>query len=301
MIQFPISGVETYWWLPIVVAFAISCMTSMSGVSGAFLLLPFQVSILGFTSPAVSPTNLIFSIVAIPSGVWRYTREKRMVWGLALIIIVGSLPGVFLGAVIRIRYLPDPTSFKLFAGLVLLYLAVRMGLDLARKSEARDSVPVASSLFKVTILSFGLKKVSYEFNGATYNASVIGLIALSFIVGIVGGTYGIGGGAIIAPFLVVVFRLPVHSIAGATLLATFATSIAGVAFYTLIAPFYADTGLTIAPDWTLGALFGIGGAAGMYVGARLQRFLPGKVIKAVFLLCVLFIAVAYLYGSFACV
>ena len=34
----------------------------MGGVSGAFLLLPFQVSVLGFTSPAVSPTNLIFNI-----------------------------------------------------------------------------------------------------------------------------------------------------------------------------------------------------------------------------------------------
>ena len=56
--------------------------------------------------------------------------------------------------------------------------------------------------------------------------------------GIVGGTYGIGGGAIIAPFFVSWFRLPVHTISGATLMGTFLTSVAGVIFYMIIAPFF---------------------------------------------------------------
>ena len=77
MIEFPISGVETYWWLPILVSFLISSLTSTGGLSGAFLLLPFQMSVLGFTSPAVSATNLLYNIVAIPSGVARFYKEKR--------------------------------------------------------------------------------------------------------------------------------------------------------------------------------------------------------------------------------
>ena len=55
--HFAVSGVKTWVFLPPMVAFAVSFFTSMGGVSGAFLLLPFQVSVLGFTSPAVSPTN----------------------------------------------------------------------------------------------------------------------------------------------------------------------------------------------------------------------------------------------------
>jgi len=43
------------------VAFAISSFTSAGGVSGAILLLPFQMSVLGFTSPAVSATNQLFT------------------------------------------------------------------------------------------------------------------------------------------------------------------------------------------------------------------------------------------------
>jgi uncharacterized protein len=44
---FPISGIEVSPIIPVIVAFYVSFVTSMGGVSGAFLLLPFQVSILG--------------------------------------------------------------------------------------------------------------------------------------------------------------------------------------------------------------------------------------------------------------
>src|SRR5215213_5314052 len=68
MMHFPVSGVEVNPLLPLLVAFLISALTAPAGVSGAFLLLPFQVSVLGFTSPAVSPTNLVYNIFATPGG-----------------------------------------------------------------------------------------------------------------------------------------------------------------------------------------------------------------------------------------
>lgn len=293
MMEFPISGVETYWWLPMLVAFGISTLTSMGGVSGAFLILPFQVSILGFTGPAVSPTNLVFNIVAIPSGVYSYWHEKRMVWPLTWTIIIGTLPGVFLGAIIRIKYLPDPRTFKVFAGLVLLYIAIRLVIDFIKKKNAKAT---PGGKFEVTPIESNLKCISYEFNSEPYKASTMGLLALSFVVGIVGGTYGIGGGAIIAPFLITVFGLPVYTVAGAALLGTFITSVAGVAFYAIIARFYGDTGLAISPDWLLGGMFGFGGAAGMYVGARIQKYISARVIKVILAAAMLFIAVKYISG-----
>ena len=53
------------------------------------------------------------------------------------------------------------------------------------------------------------------------------------MVGLIGGTYGIGGGAIIAPFLAAIFKLPMYTIAGAALLGTLVTSIAGVGIYSI--------------------------------------------------------------------
>jgi uncharacterized membrane protein YfcA len=45
---FQTAGLEVAPWVPPLVAFAISFFTSMGGVSGAFLLLPFQMSFLGY-------------------------------------------------------------------------------------------------------------------------------------------------------------------------------------------------------------------------------------------------------------
>jgi uncharacterized protein len=303
MTFFPISGVETYWWLPILVAFGISCLTSMGGISGAFVILPFQMSVLGFTSPAVSPTNLLFNIVAIPGGVYRYHREKRMIWSLTWLIIIGTLPGLLLGILIRISYLPDPKAFKFFAGLVLLYIGGKLCLDTLMPKHKNASVNMNDyekdqSRYAVIPLKFSLKRIGFSFDKKDYFVSVPVIFSLSLIVGIIGGIYGIGGGAFIAPFLVSVFGLPVYTIAGAVLMSTFLTSVFGVLFYTIIAPFYAHTGLAISPDWILGLMFGIGGLIGMYVGARIQKYMPEKVIKAILTICILAIALKYTLGFF---
>lgn len=320
--HFPVSGIEVQPALPLVVAFVVSFFTSMGGVSGAFLLLPFQVSVLGFTSPAVSPTNLIFNIVAIPSGVYRYIREGRMAWPLTWVIIVGTLPGVLIGAIIRIKYLPNPRAFKLFVGCVLLYIGVRMLYELVQKKGlGKEKIKAMEEKFKqrvaqmrqeqkakvaaglpadavVKTVSASIRRIEYEFYGETYAFNTWGLLLVTFIVGIVGGTYGIGGGAIIAPFLITFYSLPVYTIAGSALMGTFLTSIVGVGFYTVIAPIYAHTGLAIAPDWKLGILFGIGGFAGMYCGARAQKFVPGKVIRCILGLLITFLALRYVLQYF---
>src|SRR3990170_6166713 len=128
---FPVSGVKTYIFIPPLVALIISFFTSMGGVSGAFLLLPFQMSVLNYTAPSVSGTNHVFNIVAIPSGVYRYIKEGRMAWPLTWVVIAGTLPGVFLGYYVRVFYLPNPKSFKFFVGCVLLYIGLRLLYELS--------------------------------------------------------------------------------------------------------------------------------------------------------------------------
>jgi uncharacterized membrane protein YfcA len=54
--------------------------------------------------------------------------------------------------------------------------------------------------------------------------------------------------------------------------------------------------MAVAPDWPLGLLFGVGGAAGMYCGARLQKHLPAKAIKGMLAAVILFVALGYLRG-----
>lgn len=415
---FPVAGIEVHPLVPPLVAFVVSFFTSMGGVSGAFLLLPFQMSFLGYTAPSVSGTNQLFNIVAIPSGVWRYVREGRMVWPLTWVVVAGTLPGVLIGAVVRVAYLPDPGSFKFFAGLVLLYIGGRMCADLlglgskrkcpqggrgdgtgcapkqrpgqplrtspggeqvrmpgqdagapagehgttashgaaaqdtaaegthaagqdtsstrtdasttrqeasttrqeaSRTRQGTSSAPYVSTGAggreqgarsgpdseeqtrrerekagmgaSVRVTRCSLLRIAYEFRGEEYDFSTPGIFALSLLVGVVGGIYGIGGGAIVAPFFVSVFGLPVYTVAGAALMGTFVTSVAGVVFYQAIAPFYPT--MSVAPDWGLGILFGLGGMAGMYLGARCQKHVPAKLIK--WMLCAIIVGTALKY------
>jgi len=305
---FPTSGVEIAPWVPPLVAFGISFFTSMGGVSGAFLLLPFQMSFLGYVHPSVSATNQLYNIVAIPSGVYRYWKEGRMVWPLTFVVVAGTLPGVCIGAFVRVAYLPDPKHFKLFAAVVLLYIGLRMIRDLLKKNPAGGAASEkrfqelvrahgradGEKLPAVRVTHFNLKRLGYTFYGERFDVSFGGIFALSFLVGIVGGIYGIGGGAIIAPFFVAFFGLPVYTVAGAALMGTFITSVAGVVFYQAIAPLYPN--LSVAPDWPLGILFGLGGMAGVYLGARCQKFVPAAYIKAMLSAVLLFTAAKYVAG-----
>lgn len=298
--QFSVSGVVVAPWIPPLVAFGISFLTSMGGVSGAFLLLPFQMSVLGYTHPSVSATNQVFNIVAIPSGVYRYCKEGRMVWPLTWTVVIGTLPGVFIGALVRVNGLRDPRNFKLFAGLVIFYIAGKMVKDLLKKQSlavvAKNNNSNESISLTVTETQWTLRRIGFVFQDKEYDISGIGVFTLCFIVGIIGGIYGIGGGAIIAPFLITFFGLPIYTIAGASLMGTFVTSLAGVAFYSALAPFY--PGVSIAPDWLLGILFGLGGMGGMYLGARCQKFVPAKTIKWMLVALLLFTSVKYIIDFF---
>lgn len=316
---FSVSGVKTNIFLPPLVAMVISFFTSMGGISGAFLLLPFQMSVLNYTAPSVSGTNHVFNVIAIPSGVCRYIKEGRMAWPLTWVVIAGTLPGVFLGYYVRVLYLPDPAAFKFFVGSVLFYIGFRLLREflgvkgeevsaakaLDNKFEARaegikrqQSSGLISGLPQeavVKTLSVTFRRVEYEFWGEKFSFSTVGMFTLASVVGIIGGAYGIGGGSIIAPFCVTVFRLPVYTIAGAALMGTFITSVAGALFFSLIP---INNGISAMPDWLLGVLFGIGGFVGMYFGAKFQKFVPQRYIKLMLGIVIVSLALSYMITYF---
>lgn len=308
---FPVSGVETSIWIPPLVAFVISYFTSMAGLSGAILLLPFQFSVLGYTAPSVTPTNLVFNIVGIPSGVYRYFKEGRVNWPLAVTITCGALPGIFLGAVIRVTCLPDPSKFKLFAGAFLLFIGMRMIHQIIREKirgiglqtptkESRASKqtqkPIVTSNEPMKTISFSIWRAEYEFLGERFIFNTFGLFCLSLVVGLLGGIYGIGGAAIIAPFILTFFKLPVHTVAGATLISACVTSVAGVLFYEFLGPSLAPSGeIRVSPDWMLGCLFGVGGLVGMYLGAATQKYVSGSIIRLVLAALISSIGLNYVF------
>ncbi|MFC8454795.1 TSUP family transporter [Kitasatospora sp. NPDC057223] len=240
----------------------ISVVTAPVGVSGAVFLLPVQVSVLGVPSPAVTPTNLLFNVVAGPGALLRYRRAGGLGGPLTRLLVAGTVPGVVVGAVIRVFAVPGPRVFRLLVAALLLPLGVWLCARTLRPAGPRPgAVPTARTT-----------------------------TALALAVGVVGGIYGIGGGSILGPLLAG-RGVPVATVAPAALTSTFITSIVGAGTYAALA---LTTAGDIAPDWLLGLSCGLGGLAGGNLGARLQPRLPETVLRL--LLGVLATAVGTLYA-----
>jgi uncharacterized membrane protein YfcA len=291
---FPVAGIETWWWLPPLAGFLVAGICSLAGLSGAFLLLPLQMSVLGFTGLGVSATNHFFNVIAIQGGVYHLWRQKRLLWPLALALIAGTLPGVCLGVWARMYWMRDLRQFKIFVGLVLLAIALNLLLNTIR-TFAQAARPINPS-WNLSQQRFGRQGIAFTLNGREYSFGLWGFFILALLVGVVGGVYGIGGGAIITPCIMVFYGIPVHAIAAAALLSNLVTSAWGVLLFVIIAQ---TGGLAAGPDWLLGFLFGVGGFFGIYLGARIQHLAPERWIRLLLLTVLFYTAANYTLPAFS--
>lgn len=259
-----LSGV----WVEVVAlaaAFVIAAATTPVGVSGAVLLLPFQVSVLGTPSPSVTPTNLLYNVVASPGAIWRYWRQGQTGGRLSWLLLAGTMPGVIAGSIIRVYLLPGQVVFDFIVAAVLIPLGGFLALahPITASTDRRVRLP----------------------------SWVIGVIAS--VAGCVGGIYGIGGGSILAPILIADGRPP-SVVAPAALSSTFLTSVAGVVTFSILSVHQHGS---VAPNWPTGIALGVGGLAGGYVGARLHARLPETIIRRLLAVIVVAIGIRYLVAG----
>ncbi len=238
----------------------IALVTTPVGVSGAVLLLPVQLDVLKVPNPSVTPTNLLYNVVAGPGALVRH--RARLGGPLVGRLLAGTLPGVVVGACVRVWLVPDARTFRLVAAAVLLGLGVWL---VTRTLRPGPTDPDAATM------------------------RTPALVALAFAVGVIGGVYGIGGGSILAPVLVG-RGMRVAEVAPAALASTFVTSLVGAVSFAVIA-LGADG--SVAPDWTLGVAAGLGGLVGGYWGARLAPRIPEAPLRLLLGGICIALAVAY--------
>jgi uncharacterized protein len=112
--------------------------------------------------------------VSTPGALYRYWRQGQTGGTLALVLTAGS--------VIRVKLIPSPHVFDLVIAAVLIPL----GAWLVLSRPARNAKP----------------------GRPARQIPAPALAALAVAVGCVGGIYGIGGGAILAPILIGAGRKP---------------------------------------------------------------------------------------------
>lgn len=157
----------------------------------------------------------------------------------------------------------------LFAGLMVA-VAARMWQQAARAQAARPSPSPDANAASGT---------------ADANASRVRslplLLLLGVLTGVLSGLFGVGGGIVIVPALVLVAGLPIHRAVGTSLLVIALVSASSIA--AMVAQ-----GRSIDPAIT--GLFVTGGVAGLFAGQRLGRRLSGPVLQKVFAFAILLVA-----------
>ena len=165
---------EYLWLLPL--GFVAGIVGSMIGLGGGFIVVPV-LTFFGF-SPTLAASDSLFAAFSnsVASTV-SYSRQKRIVYSLGIKLALISIPGTIMGAYISDQV--SPAIFKLLFGLVLVASCVY--IYMRRKMESRE-----------------------------YNLSkqiMLLAVGASFFAGVISSLFGIGGGVVFVPLMVIAIGL----------------------------------------------------------------------------------------------
>ena len=219
--------IDQLWLIPLGVAAGM--LGSMIGLGGGIIVVPV-LTFLGFP-PTVAASNSLFAALsnAIASTV-SYSKQKRIEFSLGLKLGLLSVPGTVLGAVISTDTAPE--IFKILFGFVLIASAAY--IFLRRKIESKE------------------KTLSKQM--------IIFAVGASFFAGIISSFFGIGGGIIFVPLMVVGMGMAMKRAAPTSQLILLFASLSGVIVHSVLGH----------PDFLQAGFLAIGSFIGGLVGARLS-------------------------------
>jgi uncharacterized protein len=224
---------------------------SIIGIGGGIIITP-ALTLMGFAPAQIASTSLIAVTSTSASSTIAYSRQRKIDYRTGLKMVIFSIPGSIIGAFISTDISLE--FFKLSFAILLMLTGTYI-------------------LFKNSILKNSNKKPKTSL-------SVFICYTGTFIAGIISSLFGVGGGIIFVPIMVLIFQMTMAKAAPTSQLILFITSLVGTFTYILLSK----------PDY-LNALFLAGGAfIGGQIGATLSNYLKEKVLQK--LLSIFLIAVA---------
>lgn len=219
--------IDQLWLIPL--GFAAGILGSMIGLGGGIIVVPV-LTFFGFP-PTLAASNSLFAAFsnAVGSTV-SYSRQKRIDYSLGLNLGLLSIPGTILGAYISSDVTPG--IFKILFGLVLVSSAAY--IFLRKKIETREKT---------------LTKQMIVF-----------VIAASFFAGIISSFFGIGGGTIFVPLMVVGLGMTMKKAAPTSQFILLFASLSGIIAHSVLGH----------PDFLQAGLLAAGAFVGGIIGARIS-------------------------------
>lgn len=296
---FPIAGVRVPIWHLLWMGFWTGYTMGIVGEASGIFSLPYSMSILQFTSVAVSPTSLITTFLNPFGALLGFWRGKQWNLDLALWLCIGAILGSPIGPFIRVFFLRDPVPFKAIIGVALFLMAVHLFIQVTpwylkktarqrafkekfdammRRTRMEGKAPSGLPTdFKIITLERSLKKVRISYWGEEQEFSTPVMLLIGFVVGVVASALGVGGGFMLVPILVTFFGLPLYVLVAATIPFVITLSITGLIAYTVTLPLL--TGATTPPDWSFGLFVASGAILGAWVASKTQKYIPEVYLK----------------------
>jgi uncharacterized membrane protein YfcA len=212
----------------------VGLVLGLVGGGGSILAVPLLVYGVGVTSThlAIGTSAIAVSVSALGNLV-AHARGGHVKWRCAFVFAAAGMIGALGGAQAG-KALDGEKLLALFGAVMIV-----VGAMMLREREANQDADV---------------RLTTE----TAKELLPLLLGIGFVVGVFSGFFGIGGGFLIVPGLILATGMPLTSAIGTSLVAI-------TAFGAATAASYAWSGLV---DWPVAALFVLGGLAGGVAGVR---------------------------------
>jgi len=224
------------------------------GGGGSILAVPLMVYVVGVPEPHVAIGTSAIAVAANAAiNLSNHARGGTVIWSCALVFAAAGIVGAFGGSILG-KMVEGQKLLALFA-LIMLVIAMLM-----LKTRSRIGLPDV--------------KISMS--------NMPAIVGLGLATGTLSGFFGIGGGFLIVPALMLATGMPIMNAVSSSLVAV-------TAFGMTTAASYAWSGLV---SWTLAGLFVAGGILGGLAGTRSARLLAEKRGALNIVFAVVIIAVA---------
>ncbi len=266
--------------LTVLFGILIGLSLGLTGGGGAIFAVPLLVYGLGVSAREAVTTSLaaVGTISAI--GFLTYWNRGLVELRTGLLFAVAGMLGAPVGTWIA-SLIPESTLLLLFAGLMVV-VAIRLWRQAA---EAKDE-----SLLSDRANCQDPPTCERDATGSLVLTSrcAILLMIVGSIAGLLSGLFGVGGGFIIVPALVLFSGMAIHRAVGTSLMVIVLVSLAG-----LVSQWSA--GRTVSLDTTL--LFVLGGTVGLFIGQRMGRRMPAPILQKVFAVAMFAVACFVIFQS----
>lgn len=250
---------------------------SIVGLGGGIIIVPSLILLSpamfgeALSSATAVGTSLAVLIFTALTSTLTFIRQKRVDFRSGWLLFITSGPGALLGAALTGKL--QGGVFELTFGLFMLGMAC---LLLIR--DRLKPLPIEWKIQRTYTDAEG-KTVSYGYN-------ILPMLLIGLLVGFVSGLFGIGGGSLFVPVMVLLFRYPPHVATATSMLVIFLSSILGS-----VSHFYQGH----IDGWAFLAL-APGAIVGGWLGARIAGRLSSRKLMLALRLT-LFALAAYMIGS----